>query len=136
MAAGIWVKVKGMKQTIILVEDDNIIRDMYLLKFTNAGYQVRAFSGGQDALSWLCKNTADLALVDILLPQINGIVLLKSIRKDPRHSSMRIIILTNLTESDINLHSTIRESLAVDGYFVKSQITPAQLESKVSAVLQ
>jgi hypothetical protein len=63
-------------------------------------------------------------------------VLLKSIRKDQRHNSMRIIILTNLTESDINLRSTIKDSLGVDAYFVKSQITPAQLESKISVILQ
>jgi DNA-binding response OmpR family regulator len=125
-----------MKNTVLLVEDDKILRDMYELKFTKSGYKVKSCAEGHEALDWLSNNTAQLAIVDILLPRINGIVLLKSIRKDQRHNSMRIIILTNLTESDINLRSTIKDSLGVDAYFVKSQITPSQLESKISVILQ
>lgn len=124
-----------MAKTILLVEDDQLLRDMYELKFKKAGYKVYACENGSQTLDWLSSNSADLAMVDILLPQMNGLQLIKAIRKDPRKSQMHIVILTNLTESDVNLHSTIRESLQVDAYFVKSQISPSELVAKISALL-
>ncbi len=124
-----------MKKTILLVEDDQLLRDMYELKFKKAKFTVHACETGRQALDWLSKNSADLAMVDILLPQMNGLQLIKTIRKDPQNNQMHIVILTNLTESDVNLHSTIRESLQVDAYFVKSQISPSELVAKISALL-
>lgn len=125
-----------MKKTIILVEDEQLLLDMYRLKFSNAGYKVVAKSNAKACLKWLDSNRADLAIIDIMLPGMNGLALIKNIREKPKNNKMRIVILTNLSESDTNLHNTVRESLSVDGYFVKAKISPSQLVNQAKALLQ
>ncbi|MEI8072897.1 MAG: response regulator [Candidatus Saccharibacteria bacterium] len=125
-----------MKKTILFVEDDQILRDMYNIKLNSAGFNTNPSEDGLQALDWLNDNLADLAIVDILLPKMNGLKLIKAIRKDPRHNNMRIIILTNLTESDVSLHDTVKESLGVDAYFVKSQVSPRDLVDNIIKILE
>ena len=125
-----------MKKTILFVEDDQILRDMYNIKLNSAGFNTNPSEDGLQALDWLNDNLADLAIVDILLPKMNGLKLIKAIRKDPRHNNMRIIILTNLTESDVSLHDTVKESLGVDAYFVKSQVSPRDLVVNIIKILE
>ncbi len=123
------------KQTILLVEDDTILRDMYKFKFEHAGYLVKACADAPSALHWLASHVPDCAVVDILLPGINGIQLIKSMRRDARLDQCRMVILTNLSSVDINLHETVRDSLGVDGYFVKSQISPSQLIANIGMLV-
>ncbi len=125
-----------MKKTIIIVEDEQLLLDMYKLKFSNEGFKVITKTEAKSCLDWLDSHHADLALIDIMLPKMNGLSLIKNLREKPRHNKMKIIILTNLSESDVNLHATVRESLSVDGYFIKSKISPNQLVNKVKALLQ
>lgn len=125
-----------MKKTILLVEDDKILNDMYALKFKNTGFDVVSFDNGKDVLNWLKAHTADIAVIDILLPQMNGLQLIKTIRKEPKYNTLKIVILTNLTDSDVSLHSTIRDSLKVDAYYVKSQISPGELVNNITALVQ
>jgi len=124
-----------MQATILLLEDDKILRDMYKLKLELSGYKVSAHTEAKSAFDWLKKHKADIAIVDIILPGINGLKFIKTIRQNTRYDAMRIIILTNLTHSDINLHNTVRESLDVSEYFVKSQTSPAKLIAAVKTLL-
>lgn len=125
-----------MKKTILLVENDKIIRDMYAVKLKNAGYKVTTRAEAKSSLEWLSKNAVDLIILDILLPKINGIKLIKNIRKNYKHKTVKIIILTHLNHTDVNLNTTIRDSLGVDGYFVKSQIAPDKLIDTVDIILR
>lgn len=125
-----------MTKKILIVEDDQILADMYKLKFKNEGFDTHAVNSGKECLDWLKKTKADLLIIDIMLPKMNGLQLIKNIRKNLKTQKIKIVILTNLTQSDINLHQTIRESLAVDGFFEKSKISPSQLVKQVSAILK
>ncbi len=125
-----------MIKTILLVENDKLLRDMFDYKFKKAGYKVVNKTDAKSALAWLEKNKVDLVILDIILPKINGIKLIKNIRKNIAHKSAKIIILTHLNQSDVNMHSIIRDSLGVDGYFVKSQISPDKLVENVNTILR
>lgn len=125
-----------MQPTILIVEDDKELSEMYKLKFTNAKYTVFCQPDAIAALKWLQKYTPDCAIVDILLPGMNGLQLIKTMRKNTKLNRTKIVILTNLTATDVNMHSTVRESLGVVGYFVKSQITPAQLVDNIGMILE
>lgn len=124
------------KNSVLIVEDEKLLLDMYRLKFTSAGFRVVAKSDAESTIVWLNKSSADLAIIDVMLPGMNGLALIKHIRENPKHKKMRILILTNLSESDVNMHHAIRESLQVDGYFVKSRISPAKLVSQSRAILK
>lgn len=123
------------KQTILHIEDDVVLRNMYKDRLTQAGYKVNGYDDGLQALEYLANHSADLAIVDIMLPKMNGLKIIKTIRQNTKHNNMKIIILTNLTQSNINLHDTVRESLGVSDYFVKSQTSPRQLLSALKAIV-
>ncbi len=129
-------RVLSMIKTILLIENDKLLREMYATKLNKFNYQVVARAEAKSALEWLSKNSADLIVLDILLPKINGIKLIKNIRKDCNHNKTKIIILTHLNQADINLNTTIRDSLGVDGYFVKSQIAPDKLIDIVRTIIE
>lgn len=125
-----------MKKTILLVENDKTMRDMYAGKLKKSGYRVATRAEAIPAIDWLSKNPVDLIILDILLPKINGIKLIKNIRKNYRHKSVKIIILTHLNQVDVNLNAVVRDSLGVDGYFVKSKISPDKLIEAVKTILR
>lgn len=120
---------------ILLVEQDKILSDMYCTKFKKAKYNIVAKPDAKTALQWLSKNHVDLVILDIILPKVNGITLIKNIRKGHINQSSKIIILTHLNQSDINLHTIVRDSLGVDAYFVKSQISPDKLVDTVGTII-
>lgn len=124
-----------MKYSILLVEEDKTLSDMYKLKFNNANYQIATRNNAKSALTWLKNNTPECVIVDILLPGTNGIALIKSMRQNVALKNTKIVILTNLTQPDINLHNSVRDSLGVDAYFVKTRISPSQLVQNIGMLL-
>ncbi len=124
-----------MKKSILLVEEDKALSDMYKLKFSNANYQIATRDNAKEALYWLSRNTPDCVIVDILLPGTNGISLIKAMRQSVVLKNTKIVILTNLTQPDINLHNSVRDSLGVDAYFVKTRISPSQLVQNIDLLL-
>lgn len=125
-----------MKKTILFVENDKILSDMYAIKFKKAGYKFFSKLDAKSSLDWLSKNRVDMVILDIILPKINGIKLIKNIRKDHKHNKAKIVILTHLNQSDVNMHSIVKDSLGVDAYFVKSQISPDRLVKTVDTILK
>lgn len=81
------------KGRILLVEDTDIIRKVNSVFLAKAGYQVDAAIDGKSALDHL-QNYYDLILLDVGLPDINGIEVCKIIRKHPKHKNTKIIFLT------------------------------------------
>ncbi len=124
-----------MAQEILFVEDDKILGEMYEYKFSKHGYSAVVLGDAKNALNWLKKNSPDCIVVDILLPGMNGLQFIKNVRKNPKHDNTKIVILTNLTQANINLNSTVRDSLGVSAYFVKSQISPKQLLDNIDLIL-
>ncbi len=124
-----------MKKQILYVEQDELLRNMYSLKFNNAGYNVKSCSNVEAAFEVLKAYTPDLILLDILLPKINGLVLLKSIRLNEKYDNTKALVLTNLSAADTNMHATIAESLKVNAYFVKSHTSPQKLLAAVKSII-
>jgi DNA-binding response OmpR family regulator len=84
----------GMSQSLLLVEDDSTIAHMYSQKFEQAGFDVLHADDAQTALTALVDKKFDILLIDILLPKINGLQLIKEIRKDHRQDKTPIVIVT------------------------------------------
>ncbi len=124
-----------MARKILFIEDDKILGEMYEYKFSKYGYSVVVLSDAEKALGWLKNNSPDCIVVDILLPGMNGLQFIKNVRKNPKYDNTKIVILTNLTQANINLNSTVRDSLGVGAFFVKSQISPKQLLDNIDLIL-
>lgn len=122
-----------MAQTVLLVEDEDFIRDLYQRQLTLAGFSVDAFPNGTEALNSLKQKTYDIILLDIMLPDINGLEILKQIKQNPATQHASVIMLTNLGQD-----ATIKQGfeLGAEGYFVKAAYTPDQIVQEVKNILQ
>lgn len=123
------------KVEVLLVEDDELLVTMYAQKLKRDGFCVHTETNGKLAADWLKSNQPKLIVLDILLPGMNGLSLIKTIRRYEHLSNTKVVILTNLTEADIHVAGELRASLNVAAYYVKSQISPSELVANLKALL-
>ena len=117
---------------ILLVEDEDFIRDLYVRQLTKAGFQVKSAVDGQTGLDMLRAETFDLLLLDIMLPGINGLQLLREFKTQNPNSPMITILLTNLGQEAV-----IKEGfeLGAQAYLIKASYTPDQVVNEVKNAL-
>jgi CheY-like chemotaxis protein len=113
------------KYKVILLDDDEFLVDMYSVKFDHAGALVESFKSGPALLEKLKGGlVGDLILLDIVMPGMDGLEVLREIRKNKLAESIPIVMLTNQNdEKDI----TTAKALGVSGYIVKSSATPTEV---------
>lgn len=109
------------KKKILVVEDDESLRQLYVDILTQEGYMVESAKDGLEGLEKLKKGGWDLALLDIVLPEINGFEIARRVKLEVKTPVAKsTVFITNLYED-----SQIKEALSLgDGYLIKSQITP------------
>jgi len=113
-----------MKQNILIVEDDNILQEMYCEKFEMDGFKVDMAATGREGLKTLEKNIPDIILLDILMPDMNGLEMLKEMKKTREYRDIPVILLTNLGESKIDMDSELSFALGIKDYLIKTKHTP------------
>jgi DNA-binding response OmpR family regulator len=111
---------------VLCIEDEHFISELYSRALTKAGYQVDVQLDGQKGMAAAQTDVYDIILLDLMLPNITGIEVLRTLR-DPRLTPKmhaKIIITTNLEQRD-----DVREDIEkqADGYLVKAEITPHEL---------
>lgn len=121
------------QKTILLVEDDPFVYDIYEKAFRENNYQIIGAFDGEEGLRLSQKETYDLILLDIMLPKINGVALLKKIRESSKTKDVPIILLTNLGQE-----SVIKEALRIgaNGYLLKARLLPGQVVRRVEEFLK
>lgn len=117
---------------ILLVEDEDFIRELYLRQLTKAGFNVKTAVDGQSGLETLKKEQFDLLLLDIMLPGMNGLQLLREFKTQNPNSPMITILLTNLGQEAV-----IKEGfeLGAQAYLIKASYTPDQVVTEVKNAL-
>ncbi len=111
---------------VLCIEDEFFISELYERALRKAGYEVSTVLNGQDGLQAAQTNHYDIILLDLMVPGMTGIEILRTLR-DPSLSpgfKSKIVITTNLDQAD-DTRSEI-ESQA-DGYIIKAAITPKEL---------
>jgi two-component system chemotaxis response regulator CheY len=92
-----------MAKTILVAEDSASVRKFISLALKIKGYTIIPTSDGMEALEMLPKQTIDLLITDLNMPNVDGIKLIKTIRQDPLYENLPIIILSSLSkDEDIN----------------------------------
>lgn len=123
----------NQQKKILLVEDETFIADLYAYQLTKAGYSVKIANDGLAGLKMLDQETFDLLLLDIMLPGINGLELLKQWRAKSSNPNMIVLLLTNLGQDAV-----IQEgfSLGAQGYLIKASYTPEQVVQEIKNALE
>ena len=112
-------------KTILCIEDDLFIGEMYARSLRQAGYAVDLIPNGEEGLQAALNKQYDLILLDILLPEKFGTEILKHLRGDKDLvPNSRILILTNFSQDE---ESRVAMQSKADGYLIKADITPRKL---------
>lgn len=119
-------------QKILLVEDDQLIREMYQLFLKDKGYVVGTAGDGQEALQIVRSFQPELIFLDIMMPKLNGLEVLKILRTDPSYgcTKCKIVLLTNLGDDTIAEH--VKDQ--IDGYAIKAEITLSDLINIITSL--
>ena len=120
------------KIKVLLIEDDKMIIDMYTLKFTQEGFDVMQAENGAEGLKAAEKVNPDVILLDIILPQMDGFTVLKSLKEKDELKDIPVVLLTNLGQ-DGDVKKGLE--LGANDYLIKANFTPAQVVDKVKSVL-
>src|SRR5256714_8319180 len=121
--------VAGKPQTVLVVEDEASIASFVSLYLKNAGYTVRTASTGTEALSQVQGGDVALTVLDLMLPDIDGIEVCRRIRKS---SDMPILMLTARAE---DVDKIIGLEVGADDYMTKP-FNPRELVSRVKSILR
>jgi DNA-binding response OmpR family regulator len=113
-------------KTILVIEDDRFIGEMYVRSLQHANYTVDWVVDGHDGLVAATSKPYDLILLDIMLPEMRGPDILKAIRGSgvDKVPNTHIIVMTNF---DQDTESRIAMQHNVDAYLIKAEITPRKL---------
>lgn len=124
--------MENSTKKILLIEDDDFIRDLYKRQFELANLTTDAFGNGIDGLAALSQNIYSLILLDIMLPGMNGLQILKKIKGDEKTKNIPVVLLTNLGQN-----SVIQEGLALGAkeHIIKASYTPDQVVEIVKKLM-
>jgi two-component system chemotaxis response regulator CheY len=105
-----------MNTKILIVDDSESIRELVGSSLSESGYTVHKGIDGKDGYEQLKTNEVDLVITDLNMPEMDGIMLIKEIRKDPKYKFLPILILT--TESEAKKRQQAKDAGAT-GWIVK-----------------
>ncbi|OGY29073.1 MAG: hypothetical protein A3F35_02025 [Candidatus Woykebacteria bacterium RIFCSPHIGHO2_12_FULL_45_10] len=117
---------------ILLVEDDNFIRELYQRELEKAGYKVSTAVNGKLALEVARSEKFDLILLDIMIPEIDGFKVLETLKGESKTRNTDVIILSNLGQDDL-LNKALK--IGARAYILKSSTVPSQVLQEVRSIL-
>lgn len=118
---------------ILLVDDDKFLLDMYAVKFSKAGYEVKAADSTNAGLKIIKEGFVPVAmLVDIVMPGMDGLELVTTVRQENLAPNAVVIMLTNQGASD---DISRAKKLGVDGYIVKATTIPSEVLAEVERII-
>lgn len=122
-----------MPKTILIIEDEKLLREMYVVRFRKAGLKVIAVDNAEDGIRVARKEQPDIILLDILLPKKDGIMALADMRKDPKTAKLKIVAFSNFNDPTAK---KCAKSLKIIDYLMKTDFTPTQIVRKIKSYLK
>lgn len=120
------------KNTIFLIEDDQVLLGLYKKSLESADFIVHTAGDGEEGKKLLSSLRPDLILLDILLPRMDGYSFLQWIRSDSKAKDIPVIIFSNLSQKE---EIERGYKLGADDYIIKTSITPGDLAKRVKEFL-
>ena len=122
-----------MAKTILIVEDDNFLQGLEATKLKKEGYEILTASNSVEAFKHVESPTKiDLILLDLLLPEVDGFMILEKIRADKKYLTIPVIVFSNLSEEKDIKRAT---KLGISEFMVKSNFTLDELAKKVKELI-
>ena len=124
---------RAQARRILFIEDDRLIADMYRMKLESEGWSVDVAADGESGVRHALANPPDLVLLDVLLPRLDGIEVLRLLRADHGTRTVPVLILSNAV--GIGGREEEARALGIVDWVVKANITPSSLATRVARIL-
>src|SRR3990167_6470160 len=105
---------------VLLVEDDNNLREIFEMRLQAEGYETLSAADGEEALVVATKEKPELIIADVMMPKLSGFEMLETLRAAPEMNNVKVIMMTALGQAEDKARG---EKLGVVKYLVKSQVT-------------
>ncbi len=115
---------------IIIVEDEEILRNLLQKKLTAEGYSVEAAENGEEGLMKIRANRPDLILLDIIMPKMGGFEMLEEMQKDESIKGIPVVVVSN---SGQPVEIDRAQKLGAKDWLVKTEFDPQEVIDKVVA---
>jgi len=122
----------AVRPRIVIIEDEKDIVELLRYNFRKEGFEVESFTRGGDGLEYLRRHAASLVVLDILLPDLDGLEICRRLRGEERLKSVPVIFLTAKGEE---IDRVLGLEIGADDYVVKP-FSPRELVARVKAVLR
>ena len=119
---------KPAKATVLIVEDDEFLRDLVVKNLQESGYAAMVAKDGESALAGIANRKPDLILLDLILPAMSGLELMAKLKEDEATKDIPFIVLSNSAETQSKEDSVAAGAM---GYLVKAQVTPVEIVAAV-----
>lgn len=120
--------------SILLIDDDTFLLDMYSMKFQQAGYQVQACKSAKDALDKLRGGFSPEAVAfDLIMPEIDGFGLLEALHNEKLVPQARLIALTNQSDEAEQKHAA---ELGAHRYIIKASMIPSEVVAAITEEIE
>lgn len=120
-------------EKILVVEDDEVLKDLYVELLSDEGYQVDSAPDGEVGLRKIQEGGWDLILLDIIMPKMDGLMVMEKLKESPpKAKNGPVVFLTNLGNDQ-----AINKGLQLGGvgYLIKSQLTPPDVLHEIRTFL-
>jgi CheY-like chemotaxis protein len=113
---------------VMVVDDTAVIREAVAKLLRREGFETICASNGREALDALQQSCPDLMLLDIMMPEMDGITCLAELRRDPRWQQLPVIMMTALSDDENQRRA---RQLGANDYLVKARFTITQMLDRV-----
>ncbi|MFA4998445.1 MAG: response regulator [Candidatus Paceibacterota bacterium] len=118
---------------ILIIEDEKLLSEMYEEKFSQSGFSVMVAHSAEEGFESLKEYKPDLILLDILLPQENGIQFLKRAKDVSEISKIPVIVFSNYDDPETKKKAS---DLGARDYLIKTNFTPSEIVGKIKDFLK
>jgi DNA-binding response OmpR family regulator len=123
---------QSSQKKILMIEDEDIFIDMFGEKLKQDGYEVAFAQNGAWGVKEALKENFDLLIIDMVMPAMTGEEMVSKLKLEDKTKNIPIIMLSASVD-----HETVKkvETLGINGFFIKTQITPSELSNKVKEII-
>src|SRR5258708_4894485 len=133
-AHDIMLRMTDSKRTVLIIEDELALQEALKDALSRKGFECLTANDGEAGLALALEHKPDLVMLDLLMPKLNGMEMLKKLRQDTWGRSARILILTNLSADNSERVRTIVQT-APEFYLVKSDWSIEDITHKVEEII-
>jgi DNA-binding response OmpR family regulator len=121
-----------MSKKILFVEDDEGFFNLFSAALSMRGYTIIHVADGSQAIEKTKLEKPDLVLLDIILPGMSGLDILKELKESEETKSIKVVMLTNFGTDENISRAT---ELGSDDYLMKYNVVPSELPDKIASLL-